>query len=100
MKEPAGMKKRVENRVRGKRFLLDEFDEIQQLNGVCYYLHDRGLKDAEDQHFVIKLYVVHMRWEIPPDRHVLEACVKIQKDFKSFIKWLKRNEYLHKKENL
>jgi len=80
--------KTVEDRQRGKRLRLTKFNKHNHLNGVCFYLHDKGLKNAEEQHYVIKLYVIHMEWEdIPLEKHVLEACTRIQEDFKSFITW-------------
>lgn len=90
MNNSTGMK-RLENREKGKRFRLEKFNKHNKLNGVCFYLHDKGLKNAVDQHYVIKLYVVYKQWEIPSEKHVLEACMQIQEDFKSFMEWFTTN---------
>lgn len=74
-------------RLRGVRFTRSDFGERQKLNGVCFYLYDKGFKNAQDQHWVIKLYVVYMQWDIPAKKHVLRACVRIQEDFESFTVW-------------
>lgn len=84
-------KKKLEDRQRGKRFSTKSFRNIQKLNGVCFYLHDQGVKDSKDQHFFIKLYVAQKQWNIPAERHVILACVKIQEDFILFTKWFKEN---------
>lgn len=84
-------------RNRGKRHKATEFNSMQQLAGVCYYLHDKGLEDDEEKHNVIKMYAVHMRWELPEKGHIAEACILIQEDFVSFVQWF----YLHiRKEEL
>jgi len=90
MNQLTGMKK-LENRLRGKRFRLDEFNKHNKMNGVTFYLYDKGLKNAEEQHYVIKLYVLHMQWNIPSEKHVLEACVQIQEDFKKFVDWFQNH---------
>lgn len=84
----------MEDHEKRRKFRLEEFNKHNQMNGVCIFLHRKGLKNAEDQHYIIKLYVVYMKWEIPAEKPVLEACVKIQKDFRSFVEWFHDNDTL------
>lgn len=80
-------RKLIAERRKGIRKKRKEFGSINKLNGVCYYLYDKGFTNAANQHKIIKLYVLHMKWELPQERPIIEACVRIQDDFKNFIQW-------------
>ncbi len=74
-----------------RRRKIKQLKKLKKLNGICIYLRDKGLTEAKDQHDVIRLYIVYMQWETHPTRPVLEASVKIQKDFQTFINWFHEN---------
>lgn len=82
-----GKASQINERFRGKRFTTEDFNEMQKLAGVTYYLHDKGIRRDQEKHHIIKLYVLHMEWEVPEEKHILRACILIQEDFPSFVEW-------------
>lgn len=86
------IRKKLSDRRRGIRNKKKKFNKLQMMNGVCFYLYDKGHLDAKDQHHIIKTYVIFMEWyDIPSEKHIVEACVRIQEDFKSFMYWFISN---------
>lgn len=83
-----GMRRHISHRKKGVRQYRNTFNDQQKLNGVCYYLHDKGHKNAEQQHIIIKLYIIYMEWsDLPSERYIIAACIRIQENFRSFIEW-------------
>jgi hypothetical protein len=81
-------KSQIPFRRRGIRYTTDRFKQTQKLNGVCYYLHDKGIVDGKAQHDTIRNYVSFKCWKIEGDRYIIKACILIQQDFVSFTLWL------------
>lgn len=80
----------IDKRKRGKRYRQKEFADKQKINGVMFYLYDKGYKDSKDAHNVVKHYIVDM---FPDYRFakVSDACVFVQSDFKKFIEYVAAN---------
>lgn len=81
----------IKSRKRGKRYKQKEFTDEQKLKGVMFYLYDKGYKDAKDVHKIIALYCVDvLKFEFGGSGKgwVKECSIEIQKDFKSFIKYV------------
>lgn len=82
-------KKNIIRRKRGARFIHNTFSEKHQVNGVMYYLYDKGYKHAEKAHELIKQWAKSNNIDIPAERPIVSLCLEIQKDFTKFVNWYK-----------
>lgn len=85
-------KKKINFRNRGKRFKQTNFSQNQGINGVVFWLYDKGITNSENAHSIVKLYSEINGWEITKKKMVSKICAKIQEDFPAFIKWYNENK--------
>lgn len=89
---PRSKKGRIEFRNRGRRFRQNNFTGKQKKQGVEFWLYDKGVKNAEIAHGIIREYVFYNDWQVPNKRFIQNACVKIQQNFPAFTKWYNENK--------
>lgn len=83
----------ISNRNRGQRYRKKTFSEQNQRQGVEFWLYDKGIKNAEEAHSIIRVYVLYKEWDdIPNKKFITKACIKIQSEFPEFIKWYNENQ--------
>ena len=74
-------KKKINFRNRGKRFKQTNFSQNQGINGVVFWLYDKGITNSENAHSIVKLYSEINGWEITKKRWFPRFVPKFKKIF-------------------
>ena len=79
----------ISDRQRGKRRRLEQFNDNQKMKGVLFFLHDKGFKNSQAAHVVIREYYLEIGFKLTNKKPIKRACVEIQNDFGKFLNWFK-----------
>lgn len=84
---PRSRKGNISFRNRGARFYKNGFSDRHKSNGVHWWLHDKGYKDAAQQDAIIRQWAFDKNIVVAREKQITKLCVKIQEDFPAFTKW-------------